>query len=238
LSVRAGGPSGAVLLDALGTLLELLPPAPALREELGRRGIALGQDAAERAIAAEISYYRAHLDEGRDAASLDRLRHRCAEVLTQALRGERNVELPEVPEMTEILLASLRFSRFADVEATLGECKRRNLALVVVSNWDVSLHAVLDRLELAGLLDGVVTSAEAGARKPAPAIFEEALTVAGVGAQNAWHVGDSVEEDVAGALRAGIRPILICRGQAPVPGEVPVISTLAELPRLLIQPPD
>ena len=235
---RAGGPAGAVLLDALGTLLELLPPAPRLREELGRRGIVVSEGAAGRAIAAEIAYYRAHLDEGRDAASLDRLRHRCAEILTQKLRGEESGELPGVDEMTEILLASLRFRRFAEVDAALRELKRRGLALVVVSNWDVSLRAVLDRLELGRLLDGVVTSAEVGARKPAPEIFAHALEVAGVSARDAWHVGDSPEEDVEGALRAGIRPILIARGAAPATGEVPVIASLAELPGILTQPLD
>ena len=40
---------------------------------------------AERAIAAEIRYYRAHMHEGRDAASVRALRARCAEALRAAL---------------------------------------------------------------------------------------------------------------------------------------------------------
>src|SRR5690349_16059311 len=61
----------AILFDALGTLLSFEPPAPHLRAALRERaGIDVGADAAERAIRAEIAYYRAHLDEGRDPEAL------------------------------------------------------------------------------------------------------------------------------------------------------------------------
>jgi putative hydrolase of the HAD superfamily len=237
LNAPPAGPAGAVLLDALGTLVELEPPAPALQGQLRHRGIEVGSGLAERAITAEIAHYRAHLDEGRDAASLDRLRHGCAQVVADELaRGM--VAPPEPDEMTEILLASLQFTRFADVQPALRRLRRHGLPLVVVSNWDVSLSAVLERLGVTPLLDGIVTSAEAGVRKPAPEIFERALAIAGVGAGAAWHVGDSIQEDVAGARAAGIRPVLISRSH-PAPAEgVPVISSLAELPGLLSPPAD
>jgi putative hydrolase of the HAD superfamily len=101
--------------------------------------------------------------------------------------------------------------------------------LVVVSNWDMSLHKVIDDLGLRALLDGVITSAEAGVRKPSPRIFEMALNIAGVAAADAVHVGDSLEEDVAGARAAGIEAILISRsGDASAP-DVRVIQRLDEL---------
>ena len=75
--------SKAVLLDALGTLLELEPPAPFLRRELAERfDVEIEEAEAERAFSAEISFYRDHLDDGRDEQSLASLRERCAEVLT------------------------------------------------------------------------------------------------------------------------------------------------------------
>ena len=84
---RQHGDTRAILLDALGTLVALEPPAPLLRAELARavRTRRVSEREAERAIGAEIAYYRAHLDEGRDAASLQALRRRCAEVLRSAL---------------------------------------------------------------------------------------------------------------------------------------------------------
>jgi putative hydrolase of the HAD superfamily len=129
----------------------------------------------------------------------------------------------------DALLASLRFTAFPDVRPALTAARERGQRLVVVSNWDVSLIGVLRALELEPLLDGILTSAAAGARKPSPAIFEQALTLAGVRASETIHVGDTLDEDVAGARAAGIEPILIRRGDGPpVPG-VRTISSLAEL---------
>jgi putative hydrolase of the HAD superfamily len=218
----------AILLDALGTLVALEPPAPRLRAELAERfGLEVSEEEAARAIAAEIAYYRSHLDEGRDAAGLESLRRRCADVLRSALPGE-GTRL-EVDKVVEALLAALHFTAFGDVRPALQSARERGQRLVVVSNWDVSLVGVLRGLELEPLLDAIVTSAGAGARKPSPAIFEQALGLAGVAAADAIHVGDAPDEDVAGARAAGVEPVLIRRGDGPpVPG-VRTISSLAEL---------
>jgi putative hydrolase of the HAD superfamily len=218
-----------VFFDALGTLVALDPPAPALRRGLAERaGIEITPAAAERAIAAEIAYYRAHLDEGRDAEGLTRLRRRCAAALRDALPdgvGEFDLDLIE-----DVLLGALRFRAYEDARPALIAARRVPARLLVVSNWDISLEEVLDRLGLAPLLDHVITSARVGARKPAPEIFVEALTAAGVPPQRAVHIGDSVEEDVAGAFGAGIAPVLLRRDGAPGPPGVTTISTLAQLP--------
>jgi len=219
-------PPAAILLDALGTLVALEPPAPRLRAELARRfGLEVSQRQAERAIAAEIAYYRAHLDEGRDSAGLEALRRRCAGVLRTELPG---ADL-ELEPLVEALLASLRFTAFADVRPALVSARSRGQRLVVVSNWDVSLHGVLRALELEPLLDGILTSAGSGVRKPAPQIFEQALGLAGVGPDQAIHVGDSLDEDVTGARDAGIEPLLVRRDGGPEVAGVRTISSLGEL---------
>lgn len=217
-----------ILLDALGTLVALEPPAPRLRLELAERfGLVVSEAQAANAIAAEIAYYRAHLDEGRDRASLEALRARCAEILRSEL-PDAAATIERAP-MVEALLASLRFTAFADVRPALVAARARGQRLVVVSNWDASLHDVLQALGLEPLLDGVLTSAEVGARKPSPAMFERALALVGAGAAEAIHVGDSLDEDVAGARAAGIAPVLVRRdGGGPAPG-VRTISSLDEL---------
>jgi putative hydrolase of the HAD superfamily len=78
------------------------------------------------------------------------------------------------------------------------------------------------------MLDGVVTSAEAGARKPSAAIFERALGLAGVGGGDAIHIGDSLEEDVAGARAAGIEPVLLRRDGATGPTGIRTIASLTD----------
>ena len=221
--------SAAILLDALGTLVALEPPAPRLRGELAARfGLEVTEPEAARAIVAEIAYYRGHLDEGRDEAGLRGLRRRCAEVLRSALPTA--AARLEVDPLVEALLASLRFTSFPDVRPALLAARARGQRLVVASNWDVSLVSVLRGLELEPLLDGIVTSAGAGARKPSPAIFEQALAVAGAPASGAIHVGDSLEEDVAGARAAGIEPVLIQRRGGPGVAGVRTIASLSELP--------
>src|SRR5207244_11352430 len=105
----------------------------------------------------------------------------------------------------------------------------RGLRLVVASNWDCSLPDVLARAGLASLLDGVVTSATVGATKPDPTLFAAALEVAGCAAAEAVHVGDSLENDVAGARAAGVAPVLLDRARGSHDG-VTTIASLSELP--------
>lgn len=216
----------AVLFDALGTLVRLEPPAPALRLELGRLGVEVSVAAAEDAIASEIAYYRAHLDDGRDVESLRVLRRGCAEALRGALPAVSGVE---ADALVQALLASLRFSAFEDAVPALAALREGGARVVVVSNWDVSLHDVLERVGLRGRVDGVVTSAEVGARKPAAEMFRAALAVAGVGPEEAVHVGDSLKEDVEGARGAGVEPILLVRGGSSGPPGVRTIASLLEL---------
>jgi putative hydrolase of the HAD superfamily len=68
-----------------------------------------------------------------------------------------------------------------------------------------------------------------GARKPSPEIFTAALSMADAAPEQALHVGDSIEEDVAGARRAGIEAVLVRRHGGASPPGVRTISSLAEL---------
>ncbi len=232
------GEVDAVLLDGLGTLVALEPPWPALVERLREdHGVDLAPGDAERAFRAEIAYYRAHHHEGGDAETLEDLRGRCAEVLRARLPAEVGEALSGA-QLTAAMLGALRFSVYPDAPLALAELRARGVALVVVSNWDVSLPAVLREVGLEGMVDGVVTSAEVGRPKPGRAIFDAALALAGSSARGTVHVGDSVEHDVRGALAAGIRPVLLRREEAEPEErhpEIPVISSLAGLPELLRQ---
>ena len=218
----------AVLLDALGTLVRFEPPAPLLRAALRERlGIEVAAAAAEAAIRDEIAYYRAHLHMGHHAASLAELRRRRAEAMRPALGIDADGEA-----LTGALLAALRFRAYPDAAPALRALRSQGLAIVVVSNWDHSLHERLAETGLAPLVDAAVASAELGHAKPERAIFEHALGLAGAGAGEALHVGDSPEEDVAGALAAGLRAVLVARGARPAESPAPVIGSLAELPAL------
>jgi putative hydrolase of the HAD superfamily len=187
-----------VLLDALGTLVELEPPWVHLAAELGVEP----DERLERAFRAEMRFYREHSDEGRDSSSLAALRRRCASVLADELG--RSVSVEE-------MMSAIRFRAFPDAPPALDELRAEGLRLVCVSNWDYALPDVLERVGLRDRLDGVVTSAAAGARKPDPRIFAAALEVAGCSAGDALHVGDTPAEDIDGARAAGISALLIDR---------------------------
>ena len=98
---REGIPS-AVLLDALGTLIELETPWPALERELAARGVVVELEAARSAMLAEMAYYRAHHDEARDWAGLKDLRRRCAGIV----RAELGTALP-VGDVEDAMLAAI-----------------------------------------------------------------------------------------------------------------------------------
>jgi putative hydrolase of the HAD superfamily len=193
------GMTRAVFLDALGTLVELEPPWVSLRQRIPDE---VSDRRLEQALRAEMAYYRDHAHEGRDQASLADLRERCAAIVSEKLGVEITVDE---------LVDAIRFEAYPDAVPALRELRDRGLRLVAVSNWDYALPRVLERCGLDGLLHGSVTSAEAGARKPDPAIFEPALELAECDPDEALHVGDTAEEDVEGARAAGIRPLLIDR---------------------------
>lgn len=189
----------AVFLDALGTLVELEPPWISIRDMVPAE---VSDERLIEALKAEMAYYKEHAHEGRDEASLAELRERCARIVSELLGMDVGVDE---------LVAAIRFSPYPDAVPALSGLRDRGLSLVAVSNWDCSLPRVLDGCGLGELLDGTITSAEAGSRKPDPKIFEQALELAGCDASDALHVGDTAEEDVVGARAAGIRPLLIDR---------------------------
>jgi putative hydrolase of the HAD superfamily len=204
----------AVFLDALGTLVELEPPWVSLRDRVPAE---ITDEQLMAALRAEMAYYRDHAHEGRDEASLAELRERCAAIVSEKLGLEISVE---------DLLEAIRFFAYPDVPPALSGLRERGLKLVAVSNWDCSLQRVLERCGLNGMLDGTVTSAETGSRKPDPGIFGAALELARCEPAEALHVGDTAEEDVVGAKAAGIRPLLIDRD-----GGGGDISSLGEVAR-------
>jgi putative hydrolase of the HAD superfamily len=218
----------AVLLDALGTLVELQPPAARLQRLLRESGFDVSEEQAAAGFAAEIAYYLDHHLDGSDRERLERLRDRCAEELRRAL------ELPELDHGSarRAMLGALEFTPYPDVLPALGELRERGLRLVIASNWDCSLPEWLGPTGIMELVDGLVTSAEVGAPKPDPRVFERALTIAGVPPERAIHVGDKVDNDVQGAAAAGMRGILLQR-EGDLPADVEAISSLLELPALI-----
>jgi len=182
----------AVTIDGHGTLLALADPIPALLALLPEHSPA----SIEAAFRGEVDYYVAHSAEGRDEASLSRLRDACTSVFNDALGAGLT---------TEQYIGALEFELLPGVHETLAALRARGLALAVVANWDFSLHEHLGRHALRRWFDTVVTSAEAGVKKPEPEPFRVALERLGVEPHRAVHVGDHPAHDEVGARGVGMR---------------------------------
>jgi HAD superfamily hydrolase (TIGR01509 family) len=187
----------AVTLDAYGTLVELANPVPALDADLRERGVERNTLEIANAFAAEVEYYREHAHKGRDEASLARLRLEC----TQVFLGAVGADLPP-EEFVQTFVGAIRFELLPGAREALASLRRRGLKVAVVSNWDIALQEHLAELGLGDL--PVVTSAEAAAPKPDPAVFLLALEQLRVQPERTLHVGDS-DADEQGARAAGLR---------------------------------
>jgi len=188
----------AVTLDAFGTLVELDSPTRRLQQGLAARGVEAEAEAVEAAFAAEVAFYLEHKVEGRDDASLERLRRACTGVFLDALGSDL-----DAGEFAPDFGAALVFKPLEGVVKALGALQGAGLVLACVSDWDMSVSDQLGRAGVGRFLSTVVSSAEVGAEKPDPAVFHAALEQLGVAPERALHLGDG-ESDRAGALVAGL----------------------------------
>jgi putative hydrolase of the HAD superfamily len=111
---------------------------------------------------------------------------------------------------------------YPDVFPALESLKRAGARLGVVSNWDCRLPAILRMLGLADHFDTVVVSHLVGVEKPSAAIFERALDRLCARPEQALHVGDVPELDLAGARAAGIAGLIVDRNGTIDPSLGPV----------------
>lgn len=214
----------AILLDAYGTLVELDDPVGRLRSALADAGFAVAAEAVAAGFAAEVRFYRANHDRGRDDASLRSLRRDCAAVFAAALPITPPGDVAEA-----VLVEGLRYRSFDDVVPALDALAAGGCALAVVSNWDASLPAVLHQVGLLDRFAVVSASAVVGSRKPDSAMFRHAVQALGVARGDAIHVGDDAVRDCVGAANAGVRAVLLDRLALGLNAPCPRIETLTDL---------
>lgn len=88
---------------------------------------------------------------------------------------------------------------------TLQTLKTRGLKLGVVTNGhSFQQQTKIDALEIRGLFDTILVSAEVSLRKPDARIYQLALENLQLSAENVWMVSDHLVNDVLGARGAGL----------------------------------
>jgi putative hydrolase of the HAD superfamily len=120
---------------------------------------------------------------------------------------------------------------FDDVVPVLAALREAGARLAIVSNWDSSLPALLDRMDLTSWFDAIVVSHLEGIEKPHPELFLRAVARLRGTPGDALHVGDVPELDEAGATAAGIASVIVDR-RGRLAADRAVLPDLSRLPAI------
>lgn len=205
----------AVFFDLYNTLVQFWPPVDEIQQaacrELGlgvekvdlRRGYVIADEYFNRSNVEKPLALRTSMEQSQFFATYEQL----------ILRGaglDVTVELArQVWGMASLVHKDLVL--FDDVIPTLEGLKSRGMTIGVISNLRTEMDDLTGMQQLGPYLDFCVTSKEAGAEKPEPPIFLEALQRASVDPVDALHVGDQYQSDIEGAKAVGITPVLLDR---------------------------
>lgn len=123
--------------------------------------------------------------------------------------------------------------------ATIENLKKK-YSVGLITNFDHTphIHKVLDSTKLKSFFDFIIVSDEANCKKPEREIFEIGLSKCGLHPDEVVYIGDNPEDDINGALNAGLNAILIDRGtktNSAIPKNInaPKINSLQELTKIL-----
>jgi putative hydrolase of the HAD superfamily len=154
--------------------------------------------------------------------------------------GEYELADTDLSEMCGIFLRPIFRLGTLDPLAlpTLAAIRQKGIRTAIVSNtpWGSPAERWAEELHRHGLTDAVdaaVFCVDVGWRKPAPQIFQQALSLLDADARDSVFVGDDPRQDVAGAERSGLRAILIDPRGAVSGAPCPAIYSLTELLPLL-----
>ena len=218
-----------IVLDAVGTLIKPVPSvAEAYTEAARRQGVELNRDEVR-------ARFNLHFQS--DEVRGDRGIYSTDEA-TESWRWRRIVTkvLPEVPdsqrafdELWDHFSLPESWRCFPDVAPVLRAIHEAGMAVCVGSNFDNRLRQVVMGLpELSWAVDALVISSEVGFRKPHPSFYRAVCERLGLEARQVLCVGDDLENDVRGAMRAGLWALLLDRG-AERPHDLPHVPNLTTL---------
>lgn len=230
-----------LIFDAYGTLLELDDFYARLQRGFAELGVLLPLEVVTKAARAEMQHYVSRTVFARSEADWIALKTECAGILGNAIRAQhKNFSLGQA-QVSLVLEDALVFRVFPEVRDVLEDFKARGVKMGVLSNWDISLHRILEAAKLTEYFAFVLPSAEAGVQKPAREFFSLALQRARreysrLQRKQCWYIGDHYDGDVLGARDSGMQPIWLVReerdlasGELREDEEVPRIADLRGL---------
>ena len=218
-----------IIFDAVGTLIR---PWPSVAEAYSAAALRQGVG-----IAAEETRARFQIHFASDEIHAERGLLSTDEA-TEKRRWRRIVAgvLPEIPdpdrafdELWDHFGRPESWRAFPDVAPALRSLESMGVRVCVGSNFDSRLRTVVRGFsELENWRDELAISSEVGYKKPHRSFFEAACAHLGMSPDRVACVGDDLENDVEGAIQAGLSGVFLdrsARGESPFPW----ISTLAAL---------
>jgi HAD superfamily hydrolase (TIGR01662 family) len=180
----------------------------------------------------------ARYEEARDAALVDLRRHpelehddeiwfRFTERIVRGMGGDADSAYDCAVEITRGWERHENFDLYDDVLDTVAALRAAGLRIGLVSN---SARDVCEFARHHGLdVDAGISSFHHGHTKPHASIFRAVLDLLGVEPAEALMVGDTIADDIEGALAVGMRAILLDR-DGRCPEFEPRIESLRDLP--------
>jgi putative hydrolase of the HAD superfamily len=218
----------------------LIYPGPTFRGEgyrafCGRHGILVDEAKFDGAVAAAAVV----LDEADDAYDAEVFVQYTRRIIEGMGGGGDHVEAC-AREIYDEWAGCHHFELYEEVPGVLRELTAAGIRIGLISNSHRCLASFQSHFELGGFIAGAISGPEHGFMKPNPTIFKAALAQVKARADESVMVGDSVRQDIEGALRTGMRAMLLHRGRLRHPEEaslsargVRVVRSLGELPTAL-----
>ena len=133
-------------------------------------------------------------------------------------------------------MTTARFSLLKGAEELVRYLAKKYPLTVVTNGFVEVQYEKFDKSGLRDCFSHIVLSEEVGCQKPNPRIFEEALRMNGLQAEDVVMIGDSWSSDIKGAINAGIDQIWIRKSKDPLPegqSATYLVQSLSEVMEIL-----
>jgi HAD superfamily hydrolase (TIGR01549 family) len=221
-------PIRAVLFDVDFTLAR---PGPELGPEgyvrIGsRHGLTLDPSSFDAARDAALEHLERHPEHDHD----DAIWYAFTERIVIGMGGTQPASYACAVEITKGWERHENFELYEDALPVLDEIRRAGLKIGLVTNSSRDVHAFAQHHSLD--VDATIGSLEHGKTKPHASIFAALLDLLDVEPADAAMVGDTLADDIEGALALGMRAVLVDR-YGRHPGYQPRLEDLYGLPAAL-----
>ena len=152
------------------------------------------------------------------------------------VKGENLCVLAEQLSEDFLNMTTARFSLLEGAEELVRYLAKKYPLTVVTNGFVEVQYEKFDKSGLRDCFSHIVLSEEVGCQKPNPRIFEEALRMNGLQAEDVVMIGDSWSSDIQGAINAGIDQIWIRKSKDPLPegqSATYLVQSLSEVMEIL-----